>query len=234
MKITPLKPFKIEARDGSLQLMGTGREPGLHLSSIIKEKKRAAGESVSGIDGEQDNLRSTLGFLWERVLDLVWLGVGYRDALEIAWKEYLEMAHLEIPGRTEDREVQLRLEANQIKMTPDAFDRGAWRLESYKLTWRSMRAWEQELEAKFWSWLDAEAAYLLALSEREGKPVLKVLFVVFWINGDYSREKWVPGARYRGPQATWTEVEFTQEELEYRWRTIIRYRDWMVKQGAAK
>lgn len=247
MKVTRLKQFTIEKLDGSLHPMGQDRAPGMHQSTIIREKKRAAGGNVDPIDGEQDSLRAQLGFIWERVLDLVWIGVPYWAALEAAWAEYLSLANVDIPGRSQNRSLQLRLERDGIKGTPDGFDHDAYRIESYKLTWRTMRKWTGDewdkasktwriasdeemvasIEENYWDWLDAEAGYMAMMNDSGlyPRPVTKVLFVPFWINGDYSYQKG------HGPQATWTEVEFTLEEIEYRWATTLRYRDWMLTQG---
>lgn len=191
--------------------------------------KRASGESVDPIEGEDPRLRMQLGFLWERACTMVWQGIAWRDALEIVWKEYILIAPVGPPERGEV-ELQFRLMLDEVAQTPDGFDRKTWRLESYKFTYRSMRKWAEAEGAReiaahpFWTWLIGEAGYLLSLSKREGRPVLTVRFFIFWANGDYSRK---PG---RGPQATFTDVTFTWEELLANWANVIKYRDYVIKQ----
>jgi hypothetical protein len=222
---TPLVPFKLQLLDGSLMPMGHGRPAGMHQSTIVAAMKAAAGESVSPIAGEDPDLRPQMGFLWERAADLVWLGVPWQVALETAWKEYMAVAKVGPPERG-PVETQLRVACDGILGTPDGWDRGGRTLESYKLTWKSMRKWEEDPEEHFAYWLVGERGYLWSLHS-SGYPVFgypaaglaTVRFFIFWGNGDYSRK---PG---RGPQATFTDLSFTYEELEENWRTILRWRD---------
>jgi hypothetical protein len=192
--------------------------------------REAAGLPTGGIEGEDQALRPLLGFLWERVVSLVWIGVPYRDALEAAWKEYMGNVATGPSDRGEYIETQLRLERDGVQMTPDGFD--GTRLESYKLTWKSMRKWEEMpvgidfdiMQAEhFWPWIRSEMAYLGALSTTRSSPVLTVRFFVFWINGDYSRK---PG---RGAQATVTDLTFTQKELDSNWTLLLRWREEVMK-----
>jgi len=197
--------------------------------------REAAGLPTGGIEGEDQALRPLLGFLWERVFGLVWIGVPYRDALEAAWKEYMSVVRTGPSDRGEYIETQLRLERDGVQMTPDGFD--GTRLESYKLTWKSMRKWEEMpvgvdfdiMQAEhFWPWIRSEMAYLGALNETahhntRPNPILTVRFFVFWINGDYSRK---PG---RGAQATFTDLTFTLKELDDNWRLLLRWREEVMK-----
>lgn len=241
MIFTPLTPFKIEALDGSLLPMGHNRPEGIHQSQIIRLKKEAAGEKVTGIEGEDPDLRTTIGFLWERAVNMVWQGVPWRDALEIVWKEYCSVAKIGPPDRG-DVETQLRVESDGVLMTPDGL---AWttvpgtvgsgyrieplRTESYKLTWRSLRKWEEDAASAaagippqhFWSWHDAEMGYLRALSKLHQVELRTCRFFIFWTQGDYSRK---PG---RGPQATFTDVTYTSDEIEAAWESTLRYKKYL-------
>lgn len=232
---TPLQQFQIDFRRADFSAFGTGRDPThLHLGEIIRAKKAAAGDRIDGIEGEQENLRAQIGFLWERAVGMVWQGIPWAAALEIVWKEYCSVAQIGPPERGYV-ESQLRIEHDGIRMTPDGLDENGW-LESYKFTYRTMRKWEEDAEGEFWSWLEAEAGYVYAINrlrtdpcpegcgcEKTAPPLLGCRFFIFWANGDYSRK---PG---RGPQATYTEVRWTPEELESNWQGILRYRDYCLK-----
>lgn len=221
---TPLEPFKIKLYDASFLPAGTNRPVGLHQSQIIRAKKAANGDKITGIEGEDPNLRAQWGFLWERAIDLVWQGVPWGIALEIVWREYLKVADLEVPKRG-PVETQLHLEQDRILMTPDGLDHGNDVLESYKLTWKSMRKWEEDPEGYFWDWLDAEAGYIRTLRLQRSIPLECVRFFIFWANGDYSRKVG------KGPQATFTDVCFSEEELERNWLSHLRWRDYIESQG---
>lgn len=226
MILTPLKPYELPLVDATFRPHGTDRLPGLHLSEIVRAMREAAGLPVTGIEGEDQALRPLLGFLWERVVSLVWLGVPYRDALESAWKEYQTNVRTGPPDRGDYIETQIRLERDGVLMTPDGFD--GTRLESYKLTWKSMKKWEEMpvgvdfsiMQAEhFWSWIRSEMAYLAALSQTRGLSVLTVRFFIFWVMGDYSRK---PG---RGAQATFTDLMVTQKELDDNWSLLLKWRE---------
>lgn len=211
--------------------MGTGRGVGRHQGEIIHVMKKAAGGNVSNILGEDPGVRAQMGFLWEKVAGLVFLGVPHVIALEMAWKEYLAVT--EQPGvpQRADIMVQIPLICNEIMQTPDGFDPHNKVMESYKLTWITMRKWEEDPEQYFGHWLAAEAGYLHCWNQqdwviKEGMQTYTVRFFIMWINGNYTHK---PG---KGPQATFTDVTWTKEELEKNWwQGIITYRDYLDKQA---
>src|SRR5262249_34152091 len=75
--------------DAALQPMGTGRGSELHLGSIVREMKRAAGENVESIPGEQEWLRTQVGFLWEAAVEYTIGGMQIDDAIELAFKRHM-------------------------------------------------------------------------------------------------------------------------------------------------
>jgi len=225
---TDLKLFDIVLHDASLRPMGTDRAPGMHVSHIVRKMKEAAGEKVTGVEGEQAELRPQIGFLWEL-------------ALEHVWKEYARVV----------RPVshQLNLKLNDVSGTPDGFDDGSgWAelrdedlmgdhltlagirsdvpcIEEYKFTWRSLRKWQEDPRQHFWSWIVQGMAYLKMLSELLGLPVRRLRYFIFWAGGDY---------RYglgHGPQPTVTDIDVTDEEVEENWQSMMRYKAWMEKGG---
>lgn len=229
---TQLAPFKLEMLDGSLNPMGHGRPAGRHLSEITRAMKEAMGENVTGIAGDADSaLRPLCGFLFERCTDLVWLGVPYAFAFQIAWAEYMAVAKVEMPVERGAVETQLRCQLEGILGTPDGLATqasGRQLVESYKGTWKSMRKWEEDPEEHFGIWMIAESSYLKML-QAEGKTVDTIRFFILWMNGDYSRK---PG---RGAQVTFTDVQFSQNEIDRNWLNVLTYRDWLdKKEGGQK
>jgi hypothetical protein len=203
MKRKGLELFDFTRRTADLELLGKDRASGLHLSDIVKEMKIQAGEKVDGIEGEQDWYRAQLGFLFER-------------AIENEWKTYWGM---DFPDMT----TQLQLEQDEIHMTPDGFDFDNHRLMEFKLTWKSARKWEEDLEKYYWPWLVQTKGYMWALSHALDEPVLDVLFIIGFVNGDY-KGKWRLGV--------WTDLlSFDLIELKENWETVLRYKEFMQGGG---
>lgn len=239
--------------DASLNPMGHNRPAGLHLSTIIKAMREEEGEILSSIAGEDPSIRPLLGFLWERAVDAVWNGVPISAALEAAWKDYLIVAKLDLPDRGEV-ETQCKLELDGILMTPDGLAissealplggpaapgtihrKTPLRIESYKLTWRSMKKWREDAASaaageplEFFShWMIAEAGYLHAFNQINGWALDTVRFFICWTQGDYSRK---PGG---GCQMSVTDVTFTPEELQANWDKVLMQAESLRKGKAA-
>lgn len=126
------------------------------------------------------------------------------------WERMLEFAFTEYMQK--DRRVldkQTQLEKDGVHGTPDGIN-GDY-IEEYKATWRSMRKWGEDPEREFWMWVAQVKAYCYMAGKTKAR------FFVFWVNGDYSYKT------ARGPQVTTCELEFTQEELEDNWRTLLAH-----------
>ena len=185
--------------------MGHGRRTDIvHQSELIKIAKAAAGEPVDGIEGETDGFRAQLGFLFER-------------ALEIVWTEYWRIER--------DVETQLSLERDGIAGTPDGFNYETNRLESYKLTWRSARKWNEDIEGNFWPWLMQEKGYMAMLNQHLDEPVTEVDYWVGFALGDY-KGPWRLGV--------WTEtLTFSEAEIHDNWQTMLRYKAYKEELDAS-
>lgn len=196
-----------------LQPMGAGRESGLHLSDIVREMKKAAGENVDSIPGEEPWLRATSGFIWEAAVEYVIAGMSIDDAMELAFKRH--MRALRQMAR------QVKLERDGIHMTPDAVD--SPRLLSWKATWRGAgkAATLEDFEDNFWTWHVAEKAYAAAAQVAGLLPAGEATcrFEVLWVRGDYR------GAG--GPKALACEVTWTPDELAANWAVILKNRERM-------
>jgi len=216
-------PIDVAGLDAALMPMGHGRGAELHLGSIVREMKRAAGESVEGIPGEQDWLRAQVGFLWEPAVEYVIGGMSTDDALELAFKRHMRALRSNIVR-------QVRLERDGIHMTPDGIER-ARTLVSWKATWRGAGkagfgldsdSGLAAFEDNFWTWHVAEKAYCAAAQVAGMMPPgdATCRFEVLWVRGDYR------GAG--GPKALATEVTWSAEELESNWRVVLTNRDRMA------
>jgi len=209
----PWFPLEVTGLDAALQPMGTGRGAELHLGTIIKEMKRAAGDNVESIPGEQEWLRAQCGFLWEQAVEYVIGGLTIDEAIELAFKRH--MRALRQMAR------QVKLERDGVHMTPDGID-GRYLL-SWKATWRGAgKAAELEsFEDNFWAWHTAEKAYCAAAQIAGLLPPgdATCRFEVLWVRGDYR------GAG--GPKALACEVTWTPEELEANWSAILAHRERM-------
>ena len=191
--------------DGSLKPMGTDRTQGMHLSDIVKRMLKAEGaKNLEGIEGEQKWMRAQIGFLWEA-------------AIEWAWQEY--------NGITRPVEHGAKLLYDDIHGSPDGIHKIEHRLEEYKFTWKSMRRWEEAAEEEFWSWMVQTQGYLHMWNQTHpDEHMNEVRFLVFWAGGAY---QFKPG---RGPQPTETVIGWEDAVLESNWKTILRYRDFMLKE----
>lgn len=194
----------MRAEDGAR--MGEGRAKGLHLSSIVK-KMREAARLPTEIEGEQEGVRMQLGFIWEHAVELHLNGVPLEEALQHSYRRWMLQARAHVVK-------QVTCERDGIHMTPDGLDCNEGLIESYKLTWRSMRkaANKDEFEENFWPWLVAERAYCLEWG------VDTVRFFICWVNGDYSHKEG------RGPQVRVYDCVFTEEELLGNWSAVLQYR----------
>jgi len=161
METTKLELYNFKTYDASLQPMGYGRRIGLHVSGLVKAAVTAiTGETPKAIEGEQENVRSTMGFLWER-------------ALEYAFKEYMQVERKGIKK-------QISAELDGVIGTPDGLSVKDNVLEEYKCTWRSMRRWNEDPEGNFLYWFMQVKGYLHMLG------LTRVRFFIFWVNGDYT------------------------------------------------
>lgn len=161
METTKLELYDFQKYDASFQAMGTGRRSGLHVSGLVKAAvKSITGEAPKAIEGEQDGVRATMGFLWER-------------ALEYAFKEYMGAERKGIKK-------QVHAELEGVLGTPDGVHLKDGVLEEYKCTWRSLRRWNEDPEANFLYWFMQVKGYLHMLG------LTKVRFFIFWVNGDYT------------------------------------------------
>lgn len=210
---TGWEPIDVTGLDAALDPMGTGRGSELHLGTIIREMKRAAGENVESIPGEQEWLRAQTGFLWEAAVEYVIAGMSIDEAIELAFKRHMWAL------RTMAR--QVKLERDGVHMTPDGID--GPRLLSWKATWRGAgkAATLEDFEDNFWSWHTAEKAYAAAAQVAGLLPPGEATcrFEVLWVRGDYK------GAG--GPKALGCEITWSPEELADNWAAILAHRGRM-------
>lgn len=201
-------------RTADMRPMGEGRAGGLHLGQIIQEAKRAAGESVEDVPGDQPSVRVQEGFLFETVVEYVLAGAPWDEAVALAFKRYCLTLRTGVVK-------QLALIKDRIHGTPDALDPSVPQLESYKSTRRSLRyaRTAADFEMHFWTWVMQEAGYLHMAGLEQ------VRWIVWWQAGDYSKGKGT------GPRVLEATARFSQEELEANWRGVCGIAGRMAAPG---
>jgi len=220
---TGWSPIDVTGLDAALDPMGHGRGSELHLGSIIRAMKVAAGGSVDDIPGEQPWLRAQVGFLWEQAVEYLLAGATLDDAMELAFKRHMRALRGNLAR-------QVRLERDGVHMTPDGIEAGQT-LISWKATWRGAgkAGWGNpdldgglaDFEDNFWPWFVAEKAYAAAAQRAgllpEGEATCR--FEVLWVRGNYR------GAG--GPIAAAAEVTWTPEEMDANWAAVLAHKGRM-------
>jgi hypothetical protein len=199
-----------------LQPMGEGRPGGRHLSDIINDFKIGLGESVSPVPGSQPGAHFVEGFLWETALEYYLTGISIDEAIELAFKRYMVTLRSNIV-------TQIKLEKDDINMTPDGFNEKEGVLESYKCTRKSFGSLKglDTFEKKFWAWIMQEASYCLA------RGVDTARWIVLFQAGDYSLGAGSP-PRILESTATWS-----LDELQENWRLVLEHNRIMEARDAA-
>lgn len=190
MEKNDVQLYNFTTLDASYNRTGRGRRSGLHVSGLVKAVLEAKGKKLEAPSNWQDNVAMQTGFLWE-------------NALEWAFKEYM--------GKERKVKKQLAVELDGVHGTPDGLDGNV--LEEYKVTWKSLKKWNEDPEENFDYWFMQVKAYLHMLG------LNTVRFFVFFVNGDY---KWDKGV---GPRIVRTaEFTFTDAELEDNWTMLMAHR----------
>lgn len=190
MERTDVELYDFKTLDANYERTGRGRMSGVHVSGLIKAVLKARGIEMQAPDNWQENVAMQTGFLWE-------------NALEWAFKEYM--------GIERKVKKQLRCEKDGVHGTPDGVNGDV--LEEYKVTWKSLRKWQEDPEEHFDYWFMQVKAYLYMLG------LNKVRFFIFFVNGDY---KWDKGL---GPRIVrTTEFTFTDGELADNWAMLMAHR----------
>lgn len=205
-RIAPFDPQFLDSK-GHLFGSGIGRSKGTHLSSVIKYIRIKLGD----LRLTDNNAFAMFGFIFELLVEkalAAYLSFNDADMIE--------------PGEQE---------CDGIFMTPDRFNpflgkRG--RVFEYKATWFSIGGSKAKpsifnnhnredgldvevFQDRFWFWLMQLMAYCRAMGTREGA------LVALFLNGDYTfREP------YGGPQFLCITFEFTEDEIESNWQTVVR------------
>jgi hypothetical protein len=184
---------------GLMMVDDPSRSKGLHLSDIISDMMQALYPDKYG--GEKDDVftaRVEFGLMWERTLESA-----------LARECRLSDEELERPPEQE---------CDGIYMSPDGFalfkSNGGMdmRVNEYKSTWKSAPSEKKGTtinDPKFMAWWMQLKAYCRAAGTTHGR------LIVYFINGDYS-QGFVPELR------AW-DAEFTQEELDLNWQSIVNH-----------
>lgn len=199
------------ARREDLTRIGEGRAPGLHLSEVIQALRQKQGLPSGGVPGEPEWLAAQDGFLFEHAMEYHRAGVSIGEAMELSFKRYMLACRADVVK-------QLTTQRAGILMSPDGYDPTTYTLESYKRTKKSMRkaADGASFQEHFWPWIMQEGCYQLALQD-EGYRVDRILWIVYWVNGNYSRKPWPEGI---GQEVRMYEAKLMPNELASIWSTV--------------
>lgn len=170
------------------------RSEGLHASRIIQALKVGLGkQKESDITHDQLEEFGTIGFLWERVLELTLASL----VVDSNPGRYCRLGELELDG---------------IYLTPDYADldfcsdgSNVLGLEEWKCSWSSYRKGD-DLEKHFWHWLTQIKGYCHALEINRAR--LRCLFIAGDWKGDIT------------PRCRQFEFEFTSMELRDNWSML--------------
>lgn len=185
------------------------RSEGLHVSRIIHDLREGLGKGAG--DGSISQLQleefGTIGFLWERILELT-LSSMVADTAPGRFLRLGEVAH------------------DGLFLTPDYCDldyhgdgSNVLGLEEWKCSWSSPRK-ADDLEKNFWHWLVQIKAYCWVLETRLAR--LRAVFIAGDWKGDIT------------PRCRIWEFEFTERELADNWSMLINHakaKGWMAKWG---
>jgi hypothetical protein len=223
MRAIEVKPFEDVREivvDSEGQPMGAGREPGLHVSTIINRLRKLAG----GNDLPEDNQSATrllMGFVNEAAIEQAFKSLqSYREGFIRQPKCVCEGIHMSPDGlfAQEDQFILFEFKATwkSMKQTTHSKDsRGKW----------FPRELHEALDDSFWPWMAQIQAYLHCLSEAVGQKLRRAWLWVTWVNGDYSY------AAGRGPQVRVYELEFTDEEVAQNWHVLKQAAESMASKG---
>jgi hypothetical protein len=106
------------------------------------------------------------------------------------------------------------LEKDGVFGTPDLWDLEEWATVEIKLTWASSRRAEDIEDPWFWRYWAQLKTYVFMANQEKG------YLIIFFINGNYSKDKDDPE---NGPQGYMWEETWSKEELSETWNMIQNY-----------
>lgn len=164
---------------------------------------RPSGIHVSGIIKSMLNHMGTYanrGLDWDKDATFA---IGY------LWEEVLSRAFAESqrPHKIGPQE------EDGIILTPDGFSSVEDAVEEYKATWRSIR---NALPPDVWEWMIQAKSYCHVCRTR------KVIFRVFYINGDYKGS---------GPTYKRCDITYTPAEIAENWKMVVNHARYMEEMG---
>jgi hypothetical protein len=182
---------------------GLDREPGTHLTSIIRSLQRKLGLAKTA-PGWDMGACADIGFLWEDALSR-----AYRDKRVCGWARG--------DGVVGDIYRPPAMEVDGIWMSPDGIGPDpegevAYADHEYKCTWRSSKK-ESPVDDFYWR--------TQFQSYARGMETTVTIVHVMYLVGDY---------RGSGPQHRVYRIVWGTEEMETTWGMVLRERDEIIKQ----
>jgi hypothetical protein len=142
-------------------------------------------------------------------------------AVGLAWEEYIAR-RIQRQGSYKGFEFHPgEIEAEGVYMTCDGVSipddpRVSWRVHEIKCTWKSGK--HTPTDDEMWMYLCQLKGYCW------GWETIYGALHVYFLNGDYKRDKPGPSPIYH----TWN-ITFTVEELESNWKMLMNYRKYMER-----
>lgn len=176
----------------TLSNSGEDRQPGVHLSDILKRMAYEKDKKYHP-DDPIDMMTLECGFIWETILE-----------------RSLSARHKR-PGHRPEQ-----LQEDGIWMSPDWVNPDAdIQHEEWKATRKSLKSWEQKID----EWKPQAKAYVRALFRRRIIKRLATRFRVWFMVGDWSFESKGDTTLLRD---YWDiDVEFDKRELEENWQSTL-------------
>lgn len=196
------------------------RSPGIHLSSILKDRLITAGieRRVKGskpFTPQEQHLIFERGFLWERmVAEFVeteeWLKLQIEEAAHKHLKAGIAEITTQDPARVLVRPGECCLDG--IYMTPDALNMSEYAIEEWKATAIRYKGFDVQARRMEWLWQAAAYAHVFGMT----KAIIRV-----WHVSDNVLNS--------------MKIEWTPEEVRENWQQILEHYQYMLrrKQGAA-
>ncbi len=196
MQFSDWTPYQIDTVLSS-DLNPTGERSGFHLGQVLDRVAKSLGEEYAPSDPTN---RFVAGFVWETAVEYMGAGMTLDEAMDAAFRRYMLALR-------KDVQVQMPLERDGIRCTPDAFNATIGEVISYKNTWRKMPSTAEEFQEKFWRWCWQECSYAYLLSVDTAR------WIVLWNNGNYKD--------IRGPVVMQATAVWDASELTQNWRAIL-------------
>jgi len=187
------------------------RSGGVHIGAIVQNLYYVQMKGYANQDIKEAAAILESGFTWEQLLENAW-ATRQGDRIKI-------LDGVERPGELVTTDEYNGIE-HPVYGTPDGEHKVNREIHELKLTTKSASKLH-EFSSEFINFLWQGAAYCKMREYRR---------CIFWImfigRAQLNKEdQWKPARVYR------VEFDYTEEEIELYWKTIMQHKNWMIKNG---